>query len=131
MRGFVRINIGVLDDDLFAARSLLFGFAREQRRAIGRAVEPDVDVPAAGHFDFRDALDRANLIGQFRRDLPRRLAQLPGELERRRHGHFAEFALPGLLHGQRQIHPVTGLNMRSEGAQDLLFNGMKHAKIQV
>ena len=86
-------------------------FAAEQRRAVGATVEADVDVAVAGHFHRRHACDGTDLFHQFRGDFLGRLAKLLGELERRRHRHFAEIALPRLLDGHRQIDAVADLNM--------------------
>ena len=79
----------------------------------------------------RHARDRADLVHQFGGDLPRRLAQLLGQLERRRNRHFAEIALPRLLDGHRQIDAVADLNVRAEGARNLFFNGMEHGNLRV
>ena len=109
----------------------LRGLAAQQGRRIGAAVEPDVDVAVAGHFQGGDAGDGADLRRQFRRDLLGRLAQLLGELEGRGDGQFAEIALPRLLDGHREIDAVANLNVRAEGAGNLLFNGMEHGKLRV
>ena len=47
------------------------------------------------------------------------------------HGQLAEIALPRLLDGYRQIDAVADLNVRTEGARNLLFNGMEHGKLRV
>ena len=100
-----------------AARAL----AAQQARAVSAAVEPHVEVAVAGDFDGGDAFDRADLRRQFRRDLLRRLPQLLGELERRRHRQLAELALLRLLDGYRQIDAVAGLNVRMESARNSVF----------
>ena len=60
-------------------------------------------------------------VRQFGGDLLGRLPQLLGQLERRRHGHFAEIALPRLLDGDREIDAVANLNVRVEGARQSVF----------
>ena len=126
VRRLVGIDVGVLDDDLFARAGGGLGLAAQQRRGVGAAVEPDVDVAVAGHFHRRHAGDGADLLDQLGGDLLGRLPQLLGQLKRRRHGHFAELALPRLLDGDRQIDAVADLYVRVERAGDLLFNGMEH-----
>src|SRR4051812_46172124 len=52
----VRIDVGVLDDDL--ARGSAFGFAGcagQQAVPVQAAVEPNVDIPVSGHFHRSDA----------------------------------------------------------------------------
>ena len=112
------------------ARRGLFGFAAQQRRAQRAAIEPDVDVPVAGHFHGRHAFDGPDLGHQFRGDLPGRLAQLFGQLKRSRHGHFAEIALPRLLDGYRQIEAVAHLYVCVKGAGNVLFDGMEHGNYE-
>ena len=107
------------------------GLGAHQSGAIGGAVEADVDVPVAGHFQGSDAGDRADLGRQFGRDLFGRLAQLFGELESGGDGHLAEIALARLLDVYGEIDAVTNLYVRTEGAGNLLFNGMKHGKLRV
>ena len=132
VRRLVGIDVGVLDDDLFAGRLRGSSLSpRKQGGAVGAAVEPHVDVAVAGHLHGRDARDGADLVGQFGGDLLRRLAQLLGELERGGHGHFAEIALPRLLDGEGQIDAVARLNVRTEGARNLFFNGMEHGELRV
>ena len=104
--------------------------AAQQGRRIRAAVEPDVDVAVARHFQGGDAGDRADLLRQFRGDLLRRLAQLFRQLECRGHRHLAEIALPRLLDGDRQVDAVANLNMRVEGAGNLFFNGMEHGNYE-
>ena len=126
MRRLVGVDIGVLDDDLLARAGRASGFAAQQRRRVRAAVEADVEIPVAGHFHGGDARDGADFRHQLGGDFPRRLAQLFGELEGRRHGHFAEIALPRLLDRDRQIDAVADLNVRVESAGYLLFDGMEH-----
>src|SRR5262249_36887298 len=52
--GFVRVDVGVLDDDLFTRALGGFGRAGEQRRAVRAAVEADVDVAVAGDLHRLD-----------------------------------------------------------------------------
>ena len=68
---------------------------------------------------------------QLRGDFLGRLPQLLGQLKGGRHGHFAEVALPRLFDGDRQIDAVANLDVRAEGARNLLFDGMEHGKLRV
>ena len=111
-----------------AAAAVSAGAGAQQSLPISAAVEPDVDVAVAGHFQSRDAWDRADFVHQFGGDLPRRLSQLFGQLERGRHGHFAEIALLGLLDGYCQIDAVARLDVIVKGALNLLFERMKHLR---
>ena len=130
VRGLVGIDVGVLDDHLFVGRRRLHALAAQQVRRISAAVEPDVDVPVARHFQGGDAGDRADLRRQFRGDLLRRLAQLFRQLECRGHRHLTEIALPRLFDVDRQVDAVANLYMRVEGARNLFFYGMKHGNYE-
>jgi hypothetical protein len=60
VRRFVGIDVGVLDDDLAACRGCFRGCGSEQSLPISGAVEADVDVSAAGHFQRRDTRNRVD-----------------------------------------------------------------------
>ncbi len=59
VRGLVRIDIGVLDDDLAGNR--LAGFVRcvQHGVTVRAAVQPHVDVAVARHFERRHAVNRS------------------------------------------------------------------------
>ena len=122
----IGIDIGVLDDDLFARTRGGFALAAQQSRAVRSAIEANVDVAIAGHFHGSHAINRPDLVHQFGGDLPGRLPQLFGQLEGCRHGYFAELALPRLLDTHCQIDAVPDLNMRVESARNLFFDGVEH-----
>ena len=65
VRRFVGIDIGVLDDDLpggAAPARAGFGFAAQQRRAVGPPVQPDIDISVAGHLHGGHAGQRTDAI---------------------------------------------------------------------
>ena len=131
VRRLVGIDVGVLDDDLFAGGRRGCGIAAQERSAIRAAVEPDIDVAVAGHFERGDAWDRADLLDQLRGDLLGRLPELFGELECNRHGHLAELSLPRLLDGDRNLDAVADQNVGAESVRNLFFNGMEHGRLRV
>jgi hypothetical protein len=99
VRRLVGIDIGVLDDDLFAGAGRRIQPAGEQCSRVRRAVQANINVAIARHFHGGHAGDGADFLHQLRRNFARRLAQLFGELESRGHGHIAEVALARLLDG--------------------------------
>ncbi len=121
----------MLDDDLLARRRFVYRAASQQACPISPAIQADIDVAVAGHFHRRHARNRADLLHQLLCDFARRLPQLFGKRESRRHGHLAEATLPRLLHGDRQIYAITDLDVGAEGARNLFFNSMKHGKLRV
>jgi hypothetical protein len=131
VRRLIGVDIGVLDDNLLARGRGLFGFAAQQGRAQRAAIEPDIDVPVAGHFHRRHAFDGPDLRRQFRRDLSGRLSQLFGKVECGWHGHLAEVALARLLDGYCQIETVARQYVCTKGAGNVLFDGMEHGKLRV
>ena len=131
VRCLVGIDVGVLDDDFLIGVLRRRRLGPHQAGAIGGAVEADIDVPVAGHFQGRHAGNRADLRRQFGGDLLGRLAQLLRQLESGGDGHLPKIALPRLLDIYREIDAVTNLYVRTEGARNLLFNGMKHGKLRV
>ena len=111
VRGLVGIDVGVLDDDLFAGGSGLGICEFEERFGVSGAFKAEIQVAVAGNFHRGNSRDGSDLRGQLRGDLARSLLQQFGQLECRRHRQFAEFRLLGLLDGNRQIDAVPGLNM--------------------
>src|SRR5262249_6760629 len=84
MGRLVRIDIGVLDDDLaLAARE--FGRCLEQRRDEGAALKREVDVAASFDAHRGDARRKAYLLRKLSGDRPRGPAKRLGEVE----GHGA------------------------------------------
>src|ERR1051326_547138 len=132
MSGLVGVDIGVLDDDFAAGGNVRRGFrlAGEEGCAVRSPVEADIDVTVSGNFHGRDAGDGADLIDQFGGYFPGRLAELLRELEGDRDGHFAEIALAWLFDGNGLIEAVEDLDVRAEGARNLLLDGMEHGKYE-
>src|SRR5882724_9134146 len=131
VRSLIRVDIGVLDDDLLAGALGFDAFAMQQGDAVCATVEPDVDVAVAGDFHRGDAGNGSDFPDELGRDLLRGLAELFGELEGGGDGELAEIALPRLFDRDLKIYAVTGLNMRVESAGELLFNGMEHEELRV
>ena len=131
VRRLVRIDVGVLDNDFAARRGHTFGFAPQQCRGVRAAVEADIDVAVARHFDRRHSGNRPDFGGQFNSNLLRRLAQLLGELKRRRHGEFTEIALPRLVDGNAQVYAIANLYVCVKRVCNLLFDGMEHGNLRV
>ena len=69
------------------------------------------DTPSIGAYGFR----------QFRGDRLRSFLQLAGQLERRRHGDFAEGGLLGLLGLRGAGFAVERCDVRGEGLRDAFF----------
>jgi hypothetical protein len=60
VRRFIGVDVGVLDDDLAAAVAAGFGrCGMQQAKRVG-AVETDIDVSVAGHFERRHARNRTD-----------------------------------------------------------------------
>ena len=93
----------------------------EEAGAVRGAVEADIDVAVAGHFQRRDALDQTDLGNQLLRDFLRRLAQLLRQLKRDRNGQFAEVRLLGLLNDDLRLYAVTNCNMGLKRLLNTLF----------
>ena len=104
MRGFVRIDVGVLDDDLAAgiAARPLRRRGVEQRSGVSAAIEPHIDVAVARDFHGRHAGNFADGGDQFRGDLLRRLLQALRELKGDGNGDFAERRLARLFERERR-----------------------------
>jgi hypothetical protein len=86
VRGFVRINRGVLDDDLFA-RGLAVRMLRRGRPAakpLG-AIEEEVEVPVRRRLDARHPRHASQRRRELLRDDARRLPQAAREREGQRH----------------------------------------------
>ena len=92
VRGFVRIDCGVLDDRLGSigagGRGFLLGL---HERACEKfcAVEEKIQITGASHFDSGDAWNRLQRIRNFLCERARRLLQALGEFEADRRGGFA------------------------------------------
>ena len=103
----------------------------QQPRAESAAIQPEVQVPVARHLDGRHAFDRPDLGRQLGGDLLGRLAQLLGQLEGRRHRHFAEIALPRLLDRNGDIDAVADQNVCVKCVGNALLNGMEHGNSSI
>ena len=107
---------------IFSAVDARFFFHRiQQPRAIRRAIEPDVDVAVARHFERGDTFNLADVRHQLAGDLLGRLLQLLGKLEGRRDRQLAELRLFGLFDRNRQIDSVSRLNVLVKGFLNPLF----------
>ena len=88
--GLVRVDVGVLDDDL-----ALFGSERGPAGDAhglghgGALVEPEVEEPAAGDLGLDDAFDRRQQGSRLLSDDAGRLPELLGQLEREGQGQVA------------------------------------------
>ena len=124
--GLVRIDIGVLDDNLAGNR--LAGFVRcvQYGVTVSAAIEPHVDVAVARHFERRHAFDRSQACHQIRRDRARRLLQLARQMKRHRNRKFTEGGLLGLFESAAGLHAIFGPDILGDSAGNLLFDGMKH-----
>jgi len=126
MRGFVGIDIGVLDDDLAWDRLAGLVGGVQDAVAIRAAVQPDVDVAVAGDFERGDAFDGSQSCDQLGRDGAWSLLQLPGQMERYWDRQFAERRLLGLFQGAGGLEALFGLFFLGDARGNLLFDGMKH-----
>ncbi len=89
VRGFVGIDIGVLDNDLAAGWRPVFR-SLQHCIAISAAIEPDIDVAVPRHLHRRDAFDGPEVGNHLRRDRLGGLLQLPCQMERHGNRQFAE-----------------------------------------
>ena len=127
VRGLVRIDVGVLDDDLPGRRRLARrASAAEQRLAVPAAVKAKIEVAVACDFELRHPLDR----GHFRKDLggdrPRRFPQFARQLESHSQPQFAEARLLGRLQNGFCFNPVADSQMTGDTPRNTLFKLMKH-----
>ena len=76
VRRFVRVDVGVLDDDLPGRGGGFFDSGMQKAQPVIRAIETDVDVSVSGDFERRHAWNRSDPGHQFGGDLARRLLQL-------------------------------------------------------
>src|SRR5260370_21770309 len=121
MRRLIRIDVGMLYNDLFRRRLRGLDLAREQAGAICRAVETDIDVAGARDLHGRNAFDRNDLRDQFLGNLFRGLSQLLGKLEGDGDGQLTEIRLLGLLDHQLRRNTVPDGDVRFKGLLDALF----------
>ena len=93
----------------------------QQGGPVGGAVEPNVQVAVAGHFEGGHALDAGESGGQFLCDLSGGLAKLLGELERDRQGKLPERALLRLLEQDWNVHSILFSDVLGHLPLDLLL----------
>ena len=131
MGSFIRIDVGVLDDDFPAGARRLTLFAAQQRRAIRAAIEADIDVAVAGHFHRRHPGNLTDRLHQLFGNLLRRLFQALRQLKRDRDRYFAKRPLPRLFQRKSgidaELRPQTVAKRRVNG----FLQGMKHGNLSV
>ncbi len=129
VRGFVRIDAGVLDDGLGGVRDgrggFVSGFFACGAKKVG-AVEKEIQVASAGHFDARDSLDRLQRVGDLLRQRAGRLPHLLGEFEAQRGGCFAHGELRRALEDDGNVHFVALVNVVLQRFADTIFDGLIH-----
>ena len=75
--GLVRIDVGMLDDDLTGIFFRRLTSPAQHTNPISPAIQPDVDITVPGHLKRRNPLDRSKRLDNLRSDDFRRLFQLP------------------------------------------------------
>ena len=119
MGSLVRVNVGVLDDDL-AALPLRGSFRRGfQWLRVACAVQEQVDVTRPGDLDASDTRQRAQRTCNFLGDLPRRSSQLSRQLHRQRQGHVAHLRPRRHIHDNVCLKAVLPLDKLSRRLLDL------------
>ncbi len=129
MRGFVRIDAGVLDDSFWGVRDgrggFVPGFFACAAKKLG-AVEKEIQVASASHFDARDSLDRLQRIRDLLGQGARRLSHLLGEFEAQRRGCFAHGELRRALENDGDIDLVALVNVVLQRFADAIFDRLIH-----
>jgi len=124
--GLVRIDVGVLDDGLAGGGGARLGGVVEDGVGISGAIEPDVDVSVARHFERSHAVNFADAFDQLIRDGLRGLLQLASQLEGHGDGEFSESGLLWLFEGDGGVDSKARADIRGDLVGDLFFYDMKH-----
>ena len=110
VRGFIRIDAGVLDQNLAGwncGRRFLIGGQRSRKTF---PLHPGIDVARARDFELLEAFHRANAGDDLLGNLARSLAQLFGKFKRQRQRILSQFDLGRLLdHDFGEIQAVGAL----------------------
>ena len=123
VRRLVRVDVGVLNDDLALGRGLAFlRLARHQRGAVAGAVQTHVDEAVARHLKRGHAGNRAELRSQFRGDRLGRALQLARELERDRERELAELRLLGRFDRHGPFESIAASQVRGNRVLEELFD---------
>src|SRR5271165_1278356 len=111
VRGFVRINTGVLDQNLARMNTALWPFIGSQRGCEVLALNAGIDVSSSGKFQRLKTFDWSDAGYDLFSNLPGRLSQLLRQFKSKRQRVFAKLD-PGRLldHDPRQIETVVALH---------------------
>jgi hypothetical protein len=129
VRGFVRVDCGVLDDRLggigTGGSGLLRGLHERASEKIC-AVEEKIQISGASHFDSGDAWNGLQRIRNFLCQRARRLLQALGQFEADRRGGFAHCQLRRPLGGDGYVGLVTLVDMVAQRFADPIFDNFVH-----
>src|SRR5208282_2701270 len=110
VRGFVRINAGVFDQNLAGWNVGLRFFIGSERGGENLALQSGIDVACPSKLQLLKPLDQSNGRNDLFGNLPRRLAQLLGQLKGKWQRIFAKFHSRRLLDDDlRQVETVAAL----------------------
>ena len=105
VRGFVRIDVGVLDDDLLRG-SRCGLFPSFQPGGIGGPIQVNIHVARTCHLRPGNALDRPKLRRQLLGDLARGLSDLASQLHGQRKGQIAHRRARRLVCDDADLQPI-------------------------
>src|SRR4030095_12297561 len=128
MRRLVRIDVGVLEDDLAAGSGFCRGIASQEELLEERAaLKEDVDIAGARDLNFGNAFDFANRVDNLGGHLSWRLAHHFGQLKAERKGKVTHLGFRGLFNDQL-VQPVAIviLDMSNEALFDFFSQRQEH-----
>ncbi len=126
VRGLVRVDVGVLDDDLAGGCGGGLHVAGEQSRTVRRSIQAQVDVAVAGDLRARDALDGRHFGQNLGGDHTRRFTKLASQREGRGDAQLAEAGLLGRLDNYLRFNAIADFQIRRYTLGDALFDVMEH-----
>src|SRR5271168_530021 len=129
VRGLVRVDAGVLDDNFPARRGrrgrgiFCAAYVFPKRWAIKKGIQ----VARAGDFQAFYTLDFSKTVGNFLRENARSFFQAFRQFKAHGGSGFAHFDLRWPLEGHSKVNVVGELNVAGQGIPQTIFNGLVHA----